>query len=68
MVLKYSPHFSERLVERFEKKIDELILIPSNIHFMGWSRNGCYKIRILDIDAIVVVSLTGIAITVYPKV
>ena len=35
---------------------------------MGWSRNGCYKIRILDIDAIVVVSLTGIAITVYPKV
>jgi hypothetical protein len=67
MVFKFSPHFSKRLVERFSKTVDELLLAPSNIQFIGWSRNRCYKIRILDIDAVIVVSLSGIAITVYPK-
>lgn len=67
MEIKYSPHFSTRLVERFNKTIHDLILTPSNIHFMGWGKGGCYKIRLLDIDAIVVVSLTGIGITIYSK-
>jgi hypothetical protein len=67
MELRYSPHFKERLFERFFKTVDELLLAPSNIQFIGWSRDGCYKIRILDIDAVIVVSVSGIAITVYPK-
>jgi hypothetical protein len=67
MELKYSPHFTERLIERFSKTVDELLLKPANIQFIGWSKNGCYKIRIIDIDAVIVVSSTGIAITVYPK-
>lgn len=67
MELRYSPHFTDRLVERFSKTVDELLLIPSNIQFIGWSRNGCYKIRIINLNAIVVVSLSGIAITIYSK-
>jgi hypothetical protein len=67
MELRYSPHFKERLFERFFKTVDGLLLIPTNIQFIGWSRNGCYKIRILDIDAVIVVSVSGIAITIYPK-
>ena len=67
MELKYSIHFTERLVERFSKTVDELLLMPSNVEFIGWCRNGCYKIRIININAVVVVSLSGIAITIYPK-
>jgi hypothetical protein len=67
MELRYSPHFTERLIERFSKTIDDIILSPSNVEFIGWSRNGCYKIWIININAVVVVSLSGIAITIYPK-